>query len=150
MLIGIGCDTKGLRLKQYLIEVLEQNGHQVEDVGCYTLDKVDYPDYAQIVGERVVSGQYDFGVLICGTGIGMSIAANKIKGIRAAVCYDTLPAILSREHNDANVFCTGGWLMTNEKAAEVLLHWIDMKYAGGSNQEKLDKIKVLENKFGAK
>jgi ribose 5-phosphate isomerase B len=147
MKIGIGCDSKGLRLKLHLIKVLQANGHDVEDVGCYSLEKVDYPDYARLVGLGVVSGQYDRGVLICGTGQGMAIAANKIKGVRAAVCYDTLPAILSREHNDANVFCTGGWLMTPDKAAEVLLHWLDMSYAGGGHQDKLDKIAALEEDF---
>jgi ribose 5-phosphate isomerase B len=147
MNIGIGCDTKGYRLKLHLIEVLRANGHQVEDVGCHSLDKVDYPDYAELIGEGVVKGIYDRGVLICGTGQGMAIAANKIRGVRAAVCYDTLPAILSREHNDANVFCTGGWLMTNDKAADVLLHWLDMRYAGGGHQDKLDKIAALENKL---
>ena len=148
MKIGIGCDTKGFYLKLHLIKVLKEYGHQVDDVGCFSLEKVDYPDFAEKVGTGVVSGKYHFGVLICGTGIGMSIAANKIKGVRAALCYDTLPAILSREHNDANVFCTGGWLMTKEKAAEVLLQWLDMKYAGGGHQDKLDKIEKLENKFG--
>ncbi len=147
MKIGIGSDTKGFRLKQGLIEVLQANGHEVDDVGCYSLEKVDYPDYARLVGLGVVSGRYERGVLICGTGQGMAIAANKIKGVRAAVCYDTMPAILSREHNDANVFCTGGWFMTLEKAAEVLLHWLDMAYAGGGHQEKLDKIKALEEAF---
>jgi ribose 5-phosphate isomerase B len=147
MRIGIGCDAKGYRLKLHLINVLEENGHQVEDVGCHSLDRVDYPDYAKIVGQGVVEGKYERGVLICGTGQGMTIAANKIMGVRAALCFDTLPAILSREHNNANVFCTGGWLMTNDKAAEVLLHWLDMKYAGGGHQDKLDKISLLEAEF---
>lgn len=147
MKIGIGCDSKGFRLKRHLIEVLQASGYEVEDVGCYSLEKVDYPDYARLVGLGVASGQYDRGVLICGTGQGMAIAANKIKGVRAAVCYDTLPAILSREHNDANVFCTGGWLMSPEKAAEVLLHWLDMGYSGGGHQDKLDKIASLEETF---
>ena len=144
MKIGIGCDAKGYRLKLHLINILEGNGHEVEDVGCHSLDRVDYPDYAQIVGTGVVEGKYDRGVLICGTGQGMAIAANKVKGVRAALCYDTLPAILSREHNNANVFCTGGWLTTVDKAAEVLLHWLDMTYAGGGHQDKLDKIDLME------
>jgi len=147
MRIGIGCDTKGYRLKLHLIDVLRANGHAVEDVGCHSLEKVDYPDYARLVGQGVASGRYDRGVLICGTGQGMAIAANKIKGVRAAVCYDTLPAILSREHNNANVFCTGGWLITPDKAAEVLLHWLDMGYAGGGHQDKIDKIALLEETF---
>ncbi len=144
MHIGIGCDAKGYRLKLHLIQVLKDNGHFVSDVGCHSTERVDYPDYAQLVGRGVVAGEFDRGVLICGTGQGMAIAANKIKGVRAAVCYDTLPAILSREHNNANVFCTGGWLMTNEKAADVLLHWLDMAYAGGGHDDKLVKIAAIE------
>lgn len=147
MKIGIGCDAKGYRLKLHLIKVLEANGHHVEDVGCHSVERVDYPDYANIVGLGVVEGKYDRGVLICGTGQGMAIAANKIKGVRAALCYDTLPAILSREHNNTNIFCTGGWLMSEQKAADVLLHWLDMAYAGGGHQDKLDKIAAMEAEF---
>lgn len=147
MKIGIGCDTKGYRLKQYLIRVLEENGHKVEDVGCDSTTKVvDYPDYARIVGEGVVTGEYDRGVLICGTGQGMTIAANKVKGVRAALCFDMLPAILSREHNDANVFCTGGWMIEPEKAARILLEWLEMKYAGGGHEDKVEKIRAMEAK----
>lgn len=147
MKIGIGCDTKGYRLKQYLIRVLEENGHKVEDVGCDSTTKVvDYPDYARIVGEGVVAGEYDRGVLICGTGQGMTIAANKVKGVRAALCFDMLPAILSREHNDANVFCTGGWMIEPEKAARILLEWLEMKYAGGGHEDKVEKIRAMEAK----
>lgn len=150
MKIGIGCDTKGFRLKQHLIEVLKDNGHEVEDVGCYSLERVDYPDYARQVGEGVAAGRYDRGVLICGTGQGMAIAANKIPGVRAAVCYDMFPAILSREHNDANVFCTGGWLMEPEKAARILIDWLEMGYAGGVHDEKLSKIRSMEKELSAR
>ena len=144
MKIAIGNDTKGYSHKLHLLRFLEEHGHTVTDLGCHSLDKVDYPDYARLVGEGVAAGEYDRGVLICGTGIGMSIAANKVKGIRAAACYDNLPAILSREHNDANVFCTGAWIVTPEKAAEILLHWLDMRYAGGGHQDKLTKIAQME------
>jgi ribose 5-phosphate isomerase B len=144
MKIGIGCDTKGFRLKQFLMQTLKDNGYEVEDVGCYSLEKVDYPDFARQVGEGVVAGTYDRGVLICGTGQGMAIAANKIPGVRAAVCYDMLPAILSREHNDANVFCTGGWLIEADKAGRILLEWLEMGYAGGGHEDKLAKIRAME------
>jgi len=144
MKIGIGCDSKGFRLKQHLIKVLQENGYEVDDVGCYALGVVDYPDYALKVGEGVVAGRYDRGVLICGTGQGMAIAANKIPGVRAAVCYDMFPAILSREHNDANVFCTGGWLVEFDKASRILLEWLEMRYAGGAHEDKLRKIRAME------
>jgi ribose 5-phosphate isomerase B len=147
MKIGIGCDTKGFRLKQFLMQTLKDNGYEVEDVGCYSLEKVDYPDFARQVGEGVVAGTYDRGVLICGTGQGMAIAANKIPGVRAAVCYDMLPAILSREHNDANVFCTGGWLIEPDKAGRILLEWLEMGYAGGRHEDKLAKIRAMEAGF---
>jgi ribose 5-phosphate isomerase B len=147
MKIGIGCDTKGFRLKQFLMQILKDNGYEVEDVGCYSLEKVDYPDFARQVGEGVVAGTYDRGVLICGTGQGMAIAANKIPGVRAAVCYDMLPAILSREHNDANVFCTGGWLIEPDKAGRILLEWLEMGYAGGRHEDKLAKIRAMEAGF---
>jgi ribose 5-phosphate isomerase B len=147
MKIGIGCDTKGYRLKLHLIRVLQDNGYEVEDVGCHTLEKVDYPDYAKIVGEGVAQGRYDRGVLICGTGQGMNIAANKIPGVRAALCFDMLPAIISREHNDANVFCTGGWMIAPDKAAQILLEWLEMRYAGGLHEEKLEKIRAMEAEY---
>jgi ribose 5-phosphate isomerase B len=144
MKVGIGCDTKGYRLKLHILRVLQENGYTVEDVGCHSLEKVDYPDYARLIGEGIVQGKWERGVLICGTGMGMSIAANKIPGVRAAVCYDMLPAILSREHNDANVFCTGGWIIEPEKAGRILLEWLEMRYAGGGHEDKLVKIRQIE------
>lgn len=147
MRIGIGCDSKGYRLKLHLIKILQENGYEVDDVGCHSIEKVDYPDYARIVGEGVAQGKYERGVLICGTGQGMNIAANKIPGVRAAVCYDMLPAILSREHNDANVFCTGGWLIEPEKAGQILLQWLEMCYAGGGHEGKLRKIRAMESDY---
>jgi len=145
MKIAIGNDTKGYDLKCYLVEALRKRGYEVEDLGCDGVrPSIDYPDYARAVGEGVVSGKYERGILICGTGIGMSIAANKIPGIRAAVCYDVFPAILTREHNDSNVLCTGGWMVTPEKALEVAVQWLEMRYAGGTHEVRLDKIKELE------
>ena len=145
MKIIIGNDTKGYSLKLFLVESLRQRGYEVEDIGCNSAQPpVDYPDYARVVGEGVSSGKFDRGILICGTGIGMSIAANKVPGIRASLCYDVLPAILSREHNDANVLCTGGWIMTPEKALEVAIQWLEMRYAGGPHQARLDKIAEME------
>ena len=145
MKIIIGNDTKGYELKRVLVDALLGHGYEVEDIGCDSAQPpVDYPDYARIVGESVASGKFDRGILICGTGIGMSIAANKIPGIRAALCYEVLPAILSREHNDSNVLCTGGWMMTPEKALEVAVQWLEMRYAGGPHQARLEKIAEME------
>jgi RpiB/LacA/LacB family sugar-phosphate isomerase len=145
MKIAIGNDGKGYALKLFLLEALQKQGYTVEDVGCHGLQPpVDYPDFARAVGMGVVSGQYERGILICGTGIGMSIAANKIPGVRAALCYEVLPAILTREHNDSNVLCTGGWMVTPEKALEVAIQWLNMRYAGGPHQARLDKISELE------
>ncbi len=146
MKIAIANDTKGYDLKLYLVEALRKRGYEVDDLGCHAVQpSVDYPDYARLVGEGVASGKYERGILICGTGIGMSIAANKIPGVRASLCYDVLPAVLTREHNDANVLCTGGWLMTPEKALEVAIAWLEMRFAGGSHQKKLDKIREIES-----
>jgi ribose 5-phosphate isomerase B len=148
MNIIIGNDTKGYGLKLFLGEALCKRGYEVEDAGCNGLQPpVDYPDFARIVGEAVASGKFERGILICGTGIGMSIAANKIPGVRAALCYDVLPAILAREHNDSNVLCTGGWIVTPEKALEVATQWLEMRYAGGPHQARLDKIAEMD-KFG--
>ncbi len=145
MKIAIGNDTKGYDLKLALMDGLRKRGYDVEDMGCHGVQPpVDYPDYARVVGEGVVSGKYDRGILICGTGIGMSIAANKIPGVRAALCYDVYPAIMTREHNDSNVLCTGGWMMSPEKALEVAIQWLEMRYAGGPHQVRLDKIRELE------
>ena len=145
MRIAIGNDTKGYDLKRHLVERLRQRGYEVDDLGCDGVYlSVDYPDYALAVGQGVVSGKYERGILICGTGIGMSIAANKIPGIRAALCYDVFPAVLTREHNDSNVLCTGGWLMTPEKAEAVAIQWLEMSYAGGTHQARIDKISQIE------
>lgn len=144
MKVGFGCDAKGFRLKHKLIPILEADNHEVDDVGCYSLDRVDYPDFAKLVGDGVVSGKYDRGILICGTGQGMGIAANKVKGVRAAVCYDMFTAILSRDHNDANVFCTGAWIIDHNKAGEIILQWLDMGYSG-VHCSKIEKIAGIEN-----
>lgn len=107
MIVAVGCDHGGFQLKQELLAWLEKQGTEYRDLGCYNDNACDYPDYARKVAEAVVNGECDRGILICGTGIGMSIAANKVKGIRAAVCGDCFSAQATREHNDANVLCIG-------------------------------------------
>ncbi len=145
MKVGIGSDAKGFRLKHRLMEVLADNGYDVEDVGCYSLERVDYPDFARLVGEGVAGGAYERGILICGTGQGMGIAANKVQGVRAAVCYDMFTAILSRDHNDANVFCTGAWIIDHDKAGEIVLQWLEMGYSG-VHGSKIEKIAGIESR----
>src|SRR4030042_5054317 len=107
MRIAIVCDHRGLELKQFIMKLLTEMGHSYEDSGGYTTDPVDYPDIAQRVAEGVASGNFDRGILICDTGIGMSIAANKVSGVRAALCYNAFTAGRARQHNDANVLCVG-------------------------------------------
>lgn len=144
--VGIGCDLAGYSIKKHLIEVLTDQGYIVDDVGCEPdLSVADYPVYARMVGEGVALGKYDRGILICGTGQGMVIAANKIKGVRAALCLDVLPALFSREHNDANVLCMGGWMIDNEKAEKVSLAWLKMAFAEGVHSRRVKMIDDIEN-----
>ena len=107
MRFAIGCDHRGLELKRFIIKLITGAGHSYEDFGCDTTDPVDYPDIARSVAEAVARGDFDSGILVCGTGIGMSITANKVKGIRAALCHDVLSARWARQHNDANILCLG-------------------------------------------
>lgn len=111
MRIALGCDHRGFKLKQAVTEFLQQSGYSYHDFGCYSTESVDYPDFAQKVGNAVASGEFDHGILICDTGIGMCIAANKINGIRAALCHDTFSAKRARLHNDANILCLRGRIL---------------------------------------
>jgi ribose 5-phosphate isomerase B len=118
----------------------------VDDVGCEPdLPAADYPMYARFVGAGVAAGKFDRGILICGTGQGMVIAANKVKGVRAALCLDVLTALFSREHNDANVLCMGGWLVDNEKAEKIALAWLKMPFAEGVHRNRVKMIEDIEN-----
>ena len=145
MRIAIGSDHAGYNLKQDVIKLLEELGHQVRDVGAYSAEPSDYPDFATIVGQMVTNGEADLGILICGTGIGMSIAANKIKGVRAAACYDVFTARMAREHNDANVLCLGAWVIGRGVAMEVVKTFLESSFSGAErHQRRLAKIKALE------
>ena len=144
MIVAIGCDAPGFEHKQYLVKILQEKEYEVVDVGCHSPDPADYPDYAKMVGEGVASGESDLGILFCGTGIGMSIAANKVKNIRAALCYDVLPAIMSRDHNDANVLCMGAWIIDKEQAERVALNWLRGRFSGGVHAKRIDMIKAME------
>jgi ribose 5-phosphate isomerase B len=144
MNIAIGSDHRGIDLKKNVINVLIEAGHTCKDFGAYTPEPVDYPDIAQKVGEAVVKGDYERGILICDTGIGMSIAANKIKGIRAALCYDAFCAYRARLHNDANILVLGSGRNNNE-LKDMLNNFLTTSFEGGRHQRRLDKINNLDN-----
>jgi ribose 5-phosphate isomerase B len=142
--IAIGCDHRGLALKELIVPFLQKVGHSHQDFGCYSTDPVDYPDIAQKVGEAVASGNFDQGILICNTGIGISIAANKIKGIRAALCCDVFAAQRARQHNDANVLCLRGEDIDTESALEIVKTFLATDFEGGRHLRRVNKIKALE------
>ena len=146
MRIAIGCDHRGLKLKNLVIKILTESGHTHHDFGCYTTDSVDYPDIAKKVAEAVARGDFERGILICGTGIGMCIAANKVRGIRAAMCLDTFCALRARQHNDANILCLGAEQEPNapETLREIVDTFLTTDFEGGRHQQRLDKIKNME------
>jgi len=136
--IAIGCDHGGIDLKNTVVSVLTELGHEVDDQGCNSTDSVDYPNFARSVSSLVKEGKCQFGVLICGTGIGMSMAANRIPGIRAALCHEMFSARMSREHNDANVLCLGARVIGSGLAAEIVRTWMSTEFAGGRHQSRID------------
>ena len=142
--IAIGCDHRGFGLKGLIISFLQNEGHSYQDFGCYSTDPVDYPDIAQKVGEAVASGNFDYGILICNTGIGMCIAANKIKGVRAALCHNVFAAQRARQHNDANVLCLGGEDTDTSLALEIVNTFLITDFEGGRHVRRVNKIRALE------
>jgi len=146
MQIAFGCDHRGLQLKQLLINLVTDLGHTHKDFGCYyDSTRVDYPDFAQKVAEAVASGEFDCGILVCGSGIGMSIAANKIKGIRAALCHEPFAARRARQHTGANVLCLGQDFVGHELAAETVQTFLSTEFEGGRHAQRLEKISALES-----
>lgn len=145
MRIAIGCDHRGIDVKQSVINFINQAGHTHKDFGCYTAEAVDYPDIAKKVSESVANGEFDRGILLCDSGIGMSIVANKVRGIRAALCHDAFSATRSRLHNDANVLCLAAG-RGEEHLSEILEAFLNTKFEGGRHQRRLDKIKAMECK----
>ncbi len=143
MRIAIGCDHNGLEFKQSVIKLITEAGHSYEDFGCYTTDPVDYPDIAKTVAEAVARGDFYRGILICGTGIGMSIAANKVKGVRAALCHNVFSACRARQHNDANILCLGA-KVEQEPVAEIVNAFLTCEFDGGRHQRRVDKIRDME------
>ena len=139
-MIAIGSDHGGFALKEEVKKYLEQSGHEVTDVGTYTPDSCDYPDIAKAGCEKITSGECERGILICGTGIGISMAANKIRGIRAACCSDTYSAKYTRLHNDANVLCFGGRVVGGGLACEIVDAYLSVEFEGGRHQRRVDML----------
>jgi ribose 5-phosphate isomerase B len=146
MRIAVGCDHRGVNLKQDIIKVITGAEHSYEDFGCYTTESVDYPDIAQKVAEAVARGDFECGILVCNNGIGMSIAANKVKGIRAALCYSAFNARRTRQHNNANILCLGaGEEQEKEPVAEIVEAFLTGEFEGGRHQRRVDKIRDMES-----
>ena len=140
MKIAVGSDHAGVELKKTVIAWLERNGHESNDMGPYTEDSVDYPDYARKVAIAVADGLYDQGILLCGTGIGVSISANKVKGIRAALCCNPEFATLARQHNNANIICLSARFSDKEGIEQSLQNWFAADFEGGRHERRVNKI----------
>lgn len=147
MKIVIASDHGGFRLKQEIMKQLDSRNIQYEDYGAYSEESVDYPDYGERVGEAVASGKFDRGIVICGTGIGISISANKVPGVRAALCSDCFSAKASREHNNANVLALGERVIGVELAKMIVDIWLETEFAGGRHEKRVGKIGAIEDKY---
>lgn len=145
MRLFVGSDHAGFALKEQVRKHLEQAGHEVVDVGTHSEESVDYPDYARAVGEAVAAGDADFGVLVCGSGLGMEIAANKVDGVRAVQVMDTEMAKMSRMHNDANVVTLAGRYIEPATADAIVDTFLSTAFEGGRHQRRVDKISALEH-----
>ena len=144
MKVAIGCDHGGLHLKQDIKELLLSLGHEVEDFGTHSTESCDYPDIAESVAHAVVDGNADRGILICGTGIGIGIAANKIPGVRAALCHDSFSAKYSRAHNNANILTMGERVIGPGLAKDIVTIWMATDFEGGRHSRRVEKISALE------
>jgi ribose 5-phosphate isomerase B len=144
MKIAVGSDHAGFSLKEEVKKWLGELGVEVVDRGCFSLESVDYPDFAAAVAHDVAAGAVDRGILVCGTGQGMVMSANKVKGIRAALCQDTFSARASREHNDANILCMGARVIGPGVARDVVEAWLKGSFSGGRHAARVQKIAALE------
>ncbi len=144
MKIALGSDHAGLPLKNEIIKHLKDKGIDMEDFGTYTEESCDYPDYAKKVAEKVAAKEFDFGILVCGTGIGISIAANKVKGIRAALCSDTFSAHACREHNNANILALGQRVVGVGLALDIVDNFLNAKFQGGRHENRINKMMEIE------
>jgi len=145
-MIAISSDHGGFELKERIVKYLAKKGYEFEDLGTFNTDSVDYPDYALKAAEGVAEGKYDKGIVLCGTGIGISIAANKVHGIRAALCTDSYMARMSRQHNNANILALGGRVLGDELAIDIVETWLNTDFLGGRHKIRIDKIANIEKK----
>lgn len=146
MKVAIGSDHGGIHIKEELMNLMEEMGIEYKDFGCECSNSVDYPDYAFPVAEKVANGEFDRGILICGTGIGMSISANKVKGIRCALVHDVFTAKVTREHNDSNVLAMGERVIGPGLAREIAKVWLTTEFEGGRHLNRVNKITEYEKK----
>jgi ribose 5-phosphate isomerase B len=144
MKIALASDHAGFHTKEKLKLFLSELGHDVIDFGTDSSDSVDYPDYALPVAQAVANGKARRGILVCGSGIGMAIVANKVPGVRAAPCYNSSMAQTSRSHNDANVLCLSGWTQTQDEIAEIVQVWLRTRFSGGRHIRRLKRIEEIE------
>ncbi len=144
-MIALGCDHGGFALKEAVKKHLEEKGIEVKDFGCYSTDSVDYAVHAAKVAHCVADGEAEYGILVCSTGIGISIAANKVKGIRAALCCDTHAAEMTRRHNNANILCMGGLVIDEKTGLDIVDTFLSFDFEGGRHQRRVDQISAIEN-----
>lgn len=144
MKIAIGSDHRGFHLKEKVAAMLRAKGHEVDDQGTKSPDSVDYPDFASLVAQRVSGGAVDRGILVCGTGIGMAITANKFTGVRAAPCTDEITAEISRRHNDLNVLCLPADMISPRTVERMVQVWVDTEFEGGRHSRRVEKILDIE------
>ena len=146
MKIGIGNDHAALEMKNQVMEYLEEKGYEVINYGTNTPESCNYPEFGEKVGRAVVSGEVDCGILICGTGVGISLAANKVKGVRAVVCSEPYSAKLSKQHNNTNILACGARVVGIELAKMIIDEWLGAEFEGGRHQTRVDMIMAIENK----
>ncbi|MHB0976668.1 MAG: ribose 5-phosphate isomerase B [Candidatus Aquicultorales bacterium] len=147
MRIALGADHAGFPLKEDIKDVLQREAVEYVDVGTFSNESVDYPDFAAAVAEKVASGEYDRGIIVCGSGIGVSIVANKVPGARAALCCDEESARLSRRHNDANILTLGARFIERDLAERIVAIWLETEFEGGRHARRVDKIRELERRY---
>ena len=149
MRIAVGSDHRGCTVRAKLLVLLKRLGHEVVDMGTQSCDPVDYPDIALLVARKVANHEVDRGILVCGTGLGMCIAANKISGIRAAPCHDDLTAEMSRRHNDLNVLCLSADMLGERLIDRMVEIWLNTSFEGGRHSRRVEKIAALEREIEA-
>lgn len=146
MKISLACDHGGYELKENIKKWLEERGLEVVDFGCHSTESCDYPDFAEAAARAVGSGECEKGIVVCTTGIGVSICANKVKGVRCALCADTLSAEMTRRHNNANMLALGAGILGKNLAQRIVEVWLDTEFEGGRHQRRVDKMMEIENR----